>query len=52
MTDDSPLVRAMAVWAASELLGAEAFDELRDAHLPSETDEAVRAEWQRERQAA
>jgi epoxyqueuosine reductase len=46
MADDSPLVRAMAVWAASRLLDADGeFTQLRNAHLPRETDDAVRAEW-------
>jgi epoxyqueuosine reductase len=46
--DPSPLVRAMAVWAASELLAGDParFAALRAAHLPKEADEAVRAEWQ------
>jgi epoxyqueuosine reductase len=44
--EDSPLVRAMAVWALRELLdGGSEFVPLREAHLPGETDDAVRAEW-------
>jgi epoxyqueuosine reductase len=51
--DDSPLVRAMAVWAASRLLNGDGeFRQLRDAHLPRETDDAVRAEWLYEREDA
>ena len=43
--DASPLVRAMAVWALSRLLGGAEFDTLRAAHLPGETDAGVRDEW-------
>lgn len=43
--DESPLVRAMAVWALCQLLDTESFNKLRDVHLPKETDAAVRAEW-------
>ncbi len=47
LDDPSPLVRAMAVWAAGELLGdGDAFAAIRARHLPDETDEAVKAEWQ------
>lgn len=46
LRDESPLVRAMAVWAAGELLGnSTPFERLRDEHLPGETDERVRSEW-------
>jgi epoxyqueuosine reductase len=47
LSDPNPLVRAMAVWAVRELLAGDVagFSALRDAHLPSEADEAVRAEW-------
>ena len=41
-----PLVRAMAVWALSRLVSAGAFAAWRATRLPSETDEAVRDEWQ------
>ncbi len=44
--DESPLVRAMAVWALSRLVDAPAFEVLRTRHLPQETDPAVRAEWE------
>ncbi len=44
--DASPLVRAMAVWALGQLLDADAFAALREAHLPGETDTDVRDEWQ------
>ncbi len=47
LSDGSTLVRAMAVWAAQQLLAddAEAFASLRAAHLPLEADDAVRGEW-------
>jgi epoxyqueuosine reductase len=44
--DDSPLVRAMAVWALARLLDAPAFASLRTAHLPDERDEDVWREWE------
>ena len=43
--DDSPLVRAMAVWALSRLLDGHAFAGLRARRLPEESDPDVRAEW-------
>jgi len=43
--DPSPPVRAMAVWALSRLLPADAFDDLRRRHLPGERDPEVAAEW-------
>jgi epoxyqueuosine reductase len=45
--DPHPLVRAMAVWAARELLGDDehGLTVLREACLPDETDDVVRAEW-------
>jgi epoxyqueuosine reductase len=46
LTDDSALVRAMAVWALARLLPEEDFRMLRDAHLTRESDADVRAEWQ------
>jgi epoxyqueuosine reductase len=45
LTDTSPLVRAMAVWALGRLLDPSAFASLRARHLCGETDEAVRCEW-------
>ena len=45
LVDDSPLVRAMAVWALLSLTPPETFAEVRDRHLAAEDDEAVRAEW-------
>ncbi len=47
LTDDpSPLVRAMAAWAAPRLGAPDAVAELRRRCLDRETDEAVRAEWE------
>ncbi|WP_088346121.1 MULTISPECIES: tRNA epoxyqueuosine(34) reductase QueG [Rhodomicrobium] len=45
--DPSPLVRAMAVWAARRLLDGDplAAAALRERHLPAETDAEVRREW-------
>ncbi|MBF0391528.1 MAG: tRNA epoxyqueuosine(34) reductase QueG [Alphaproteobacteria bacterium] len=44
LDDESPLVRAMAVWAASRLLPAERFQALAARHA-DEPDDAVRREW-------
>jgi epoxyqueuosine reductase len=43
--DASPLVRAMAVWAISQLMPPEYFQFLRAAHVNTETDPGVKAEW-------
>jgi epoxyqueuosine reductase len=45
MADASPLVRAMAVWAAAQLMPAADFSNLRVNHLMHETDAAVLEEW-------
>ena len=45
LCDPSPLVRAMAVWALSQLLDGAAFAELRGQHRAKEDDPAVLAEW-------
>ncbi len=45
LEDQSPLVRAMAVWALSQLSSRERFLKLAQRFLPRETDEAVREEW-------
>lgn len=45
LSDASPLVRAMAVWALGQLLGGDAIDRLRKHRSPAETDLDVRAEW-------
>jgi epoxyqueuosine reductase len=44
--DPSPLVRAMAAWAAPRLGTADAVAELRHRCLDRETDDDVRAEWE------
>jgi epoxyqueuosine reductase len=43
--DPSPLVRAMAAWAARQLSEPEGFDDLRDRYLAQEQDPYVRREW-------
>ncbi len=45
LNDASPLVRAMAVWALSQLLPAPEFAKLRKEHESGESDSAVAAEW-------
>ena len=45
LADASPLVRAMAVWAARCLTTPAAFEHLRDQYAGREADENVRAEW-------
>ncbi len=45
LDDESPLVRAMAVWALCRLLPEEDFAALRKARLAGEDDALVRAEW-------
>jgi len=47
LADASPLVRAMAVWALAQFLDAKEFANLRSAHLRSESDADVKAEWNR-----
>jgi epoxyqueuosine reductase len=47
LDDASPLVRAMAVWAARRLLPADQFAHLAAEHGDRETDEVVRSEWER-----
>ncbi len=49
LKDRSALVRAMAVWALSKLVAPAAYAALRRRHAPAEMDQAVRAEWRRER---
>jgi epoxyqueuosine reductase len=46
LDDPSPLVRAMAVWALSRLLGASDFSALAAQRAATEEDPDVRAEWQ------
>jgi len=43
--DESPLVRAMAVWALARLAPAALFDQCKARHLPLESDPDVAAEW-------
>ncbi|MAU41021.1 MAG: tRNA epoxyqueuosine(34) reductase QueG [Kordiimonas sp.] len=45
LRDDSPLVRAMAVWALGKLIPLPQFNALRADHLSREVDPAVRQEW-------
>ena len=47
LDDGSPLVRAMAVWAAARLCDHDSFKALAQMHASSETDLDVRAEWAR-----
>lgn len=46
LTDRSPLVRAMAVWAMRQLTDDDIGDTVRHRHLAREGDSDVRAEWQ------
>jgi epoxyqueuosine reductase len=39
------VVRAMAVWALSQLMDQQAWTTLRHQYLPAETDDTVRTEW-------
>ncbi len=45
LADDSPLVRAMAVWALRQLTRDRVGERVRHRHLAREGDSAVRAEW-------
>lgn len=45
LNDDSPLVRAMAVWALSRLLPAARFQALKTEYAAIEPDSDVREEW-------
>ncbi len=47
LSDASPLVRAMAVWACGELMDTERFAALKAKHQPAEADRDVRTEWAR-----
>ena len=47
LTDESPLIRAMAVWALGQLMDEASFREQKDIHLDGETDPDVRIEWGR-----
>lgn len=52
MSHSSPLVRAMAIWAAGRLLNQHDFAQLRGQHYAREEDAEVRAEWMEQRQDA
>ncbi len=43
--DAAPEVRGMAIWALSRLLSEAEFGQLRNVHLPAETEAEVRREW-------
>ena len=43
--DPSPLIRAMAVWALSQLMSDELFDQTRAQHAINEGDPDVQQEW-------
>ena len=45
--DAAPLVRGMAVWALRQLADAAVISRHAKARLPSESDSAVREEWER-----
>jgi len=45
LTDESPLIRAMAVWALSQLLDGKSFGRLRSRHADMEADPDVKLEW-------
>ncbi len=45
LDDNSPLVRAMAVWALRQLLDPIAFEQTTETRLQNETDPKVLAEW-------
>ncbi|MGE4219630.1 MAG: tRNA epoxyqueuosine(34) reductase QueG [Alphaproteobacteria bacterium] len=46
LEDESPLVRAMAVWALARLAGPADLRRLAERHLPREGDADVRSEWE------
>ena len=46
LDDPSPLVRAMAVWAAARLLPPHAFADLAALRFEAEPDADVRREWE------
>ena len=45
LADESPLVRAIAIWALSKLLPKEVFEKLKQRYAALETDAAVLEEW-------
>jgi epoxyqueuosine reductase len=48
LSDEAPLVRGAAVWAAARLLPSAAFVALAEERLPAESDVEVQGEWQAE----
>ena len=48
LDDHAAVVRAMAVWALSQLVDQQAWTRLKHNYLPAETDDTVRAEWKGE----
>ncbi len=46
LSDEAPLVRAMAVWALRKLVTDEAFDQLAKQHMICEHDAMVLEEWE------
>jgi epoxyqueuosine reductase len=52
LDDPSPLVRAMAVWAASRLVPPARMHSLAEGRLAAETDADVEAEWKQALQPA
>ena len=46
VADPDPLVRGASVWAFSKLADADLFSSIREAKLPSESDNQVRSEWE------
>ncbi|MDA0338949.1 MAG: tRNA epoxyqueuosine(34) reductase QueG [Proteobacteria bacterium] len=52
LTDDSALVRAMAVWALKRVASTAQIEVLSHRHLPREADSEVRSEWARAVQPA
>jgi epoxyqueuosine reductase len=45
LADPSPLVRAMAIWALSQLASEQEYSKIREDYLPRESDPEVAAEW-------
>ncbi len=45
LANQAAMVRAMAVWASSQLMDQHAWIELKHQYLPAETDDIVRTEW-------
>lgn len=46
LSEDSPFIRAMAVWALKELCNEKTFEEHKNTYINSEKDSAVLKEWQ------